>query len=933
MFAWGCRARGPCDDGGVADDARRGVFIGRRSERDRLAALITDAQQGRSGALVMRGGAGMGKSYLLEAVAHDCGDRCRVLTVSGVESEMVIDYAALQRFYVQLGADEAALPDGQRRALRAAIGAEDSAAPDPHLVGLALVNLLSDAGALRSLLCIVDDAQWIDERSRRTLGFVARRLRADRVAMIFATREGAGADNLDGIPEFALRPFDDAEARALLEASLPGRLDSRVLERILADAHGNPLALTELPRAVRPAQLAGGFALDGQRAFATAMEESFAARVKELPDATRLLLLIAAAEPVGDPAWLWAAADAMGVDVEDAQPAERAGLITLDTRIVFRHPLVRSAVYRSEPAARRHRVHTALADAMTGPDTADYRAWHHARAIASPSESVAVELVASAERARQRGGVAATAAFLEYAVDLTPDAALRARRAVQAAAAKLDAGDPPAAARMIEVADAAAIDDGHSARVALLRAHLAFATDRGRDGPGLLLDAARALSDHEPLLARETYLSALMAAMIVGRLADDADHEPAHVAEAARHGPPAPTPPRAVDLLLDGLAARLHIGYAAAAPLLKIALHAYMRDVHAGTADPRWHDITNRICLDLFDFATYRDLATRQLELLREAGELTVLPAALTTLAAVRVIDGDFDGAQALLDEAFIVSAATSAPPHRSGTALLAAHRGDETLWLDMSARTIEEASARGEGTEVTVTCYSQALLYNGLSRYPEAYEACRLGQDYDDIGLSGSLLLEFVEAASYTADFAVARDASDELARRASASATESALGLAARAAALAKGERATDADFRKALTHLERSPLKVYRARTHLVYGEWLRRVGRDGDARTQLRIAHDMCAAMGADGFTARAARELHAAGGRFGERGHRYDAELTTQERHISRLVRQGQTNAEIGEQLLISHRTVEWHLRNIYQKLGISSRRQLRAMDL
>lgn len=929
-------ARSPvdtCDDDGVSAVARRGIVVGRRSEQDRIASLIAEAQQGRSGALVVRGDAGLGKTYLLEAAAHDCAATFHVIMISGAESEMVVDYAALQRIHVQLGADDVRLPEGQRRALRAAVGNDVSAAPDPYLVGLALVNLLSDAGAERPLLCIVDDAQWIDERSRQSLGFVARRLMADRVALIFATRDGGGSDHLDGIPDLALRPLNDAEARDLLNAVLPGRLDQRVRERILADAHGNPLALTELPHSTRPAQLAGGFALAGQGAFATAMEHTFVARVQELPDASRLLLLIAAAEPVGDPAWFWAAAQALGVSVDDAEPAELAGLISLDSRVVFRHPLVRSAVYRSEPAARRHRVHAALADVIGGADTADYRAWHRGRAIASPCEPVAAELVASAERARRRGGVAATAAFLESAVNLTPDPSLRARRALQAAAAKLDAGDPVAAARMIEIADAATVDDAHRARVVLLRAQLAFATDRGREGPGLLLAAARALSDHEPLVARETYLSALMAAMIVGRLAEDADHEPVHIAEAARRGPPAPIPPRAVDLLLDGLAVRLHTGYADSASLLKSALHAYLRDVHAGTADPRWHDITNRICLDLFDFTAYHALATRQLELLRGAGELTVLPAALTTLAAARVIDGDFDGAQALLDEAFIVSAATGAPPHRSGTALLAAHRGDETLWLEMSARTVAEATARGEGTEVTVACYSQALLYNGLARYADAYEACRCGQDFDDIGLSGSLLLETVEAASYTRDFAAARAAAEELGRRAAASGTESALGLAARASALAKGERATDADYRRALTHLERSPLAVYRARTHLVYGEWLRRVGRDGDARTQLRIAHDVFAAMGADGFAQRAARELHSAGGSFGVRGRRYDAELTTQERHISRLVRQGHTNIEIGEHLLISHRTVEWHLRNIYQKLGITSRRQLRGMDV
>jgi DNA-binding CsgD family transcriptional regulator len=917
-------------------DAPRGIFVGRRREQDRLAELLAAAREGRSGSVVLRAGPGLGKTYLLAALTDTCGDEIQVITVTGAEDEMAFDFAVLQRICAQLGGRVEALPDRQRQALRVAIGADAGDLPDPFLVGLAMVNVFSDAGATRPLLCVIDDAQWVDGASRQALGFAARRLLADRVVLVFATRETGGGDHLDGLPSLPLAPLRDGEARALLDAVLPGRLDHQVRERLLTEAAGSPLALVELPRALSPAELAGGFGLarrTSRRSPATSVEDAYAARYAALPEPTQLLLLIAAAEPVGDPTWLWAAADRLGVGIDAAGAAEAVGLVTVEARLAFRHPLVRVAVLRSADTAARQRVHAALAETIMGPEAADYRAWHRAHAVSAPDEATAAELFASAERAQRRGGRAAEAAFLDHGVDLTPDPTTRARRALDAAEAKLDSGDTQAAARLIETADATTVDAHHHARVALLRARLAFAGDRGREGPRLLLAAARALADHEPLVSRETYLEALMAAMIVGRLAGDVEYEPDRIAEAAGQAPSPPTPPRAVDRLLDGLVVRYRNGYAAAAPLLAEALDAYLGDMAAGTADPRWHDITNRICLDLFDFDAYRALAERQLALLREAGELTVLPAALTTMAAAHVLDGEFDAGQALLDEAFIVSTATGAPPHRSGIALLAAHRGDEAMWRSAAARTVDDAAERGEGTEVTVAWFSQAMLNNGLARYADAADACRTGRAYDDVGLYGCLLLEAAEAAAYTRDFAAAREVADELTRRGAASGTESALGLAARSSALAQGERATDNEYRTAIAHLERSPLAVFRARTHLVYGEWLRRAGRNDDARAQLRLAHDQCTGMGADGFAQRAARELQAAGGATSTRGQRYDLGLTTQERHISRLVRLGQTNAEIGAQLLISHRTVEWHLRNIYNKLGIASRRELRGMEV
>ncbi|MET0698455.1 MAG: AAA family ATPase [Mycobacterium sp.] len=912
---------------------QRSTFIGRRRELAAMAELIAAAREGRSGSLVLRAGAGLGKTYLLSRVVADYAGAMQVLNISGVEAEMVIDYAALQRLCVNLLSHVDRLPSSQRRALQVAMGGESGDPPDPYLVGLAAVNLLSDAGAERPLLCIIDDAQWIDDVSRQALGFAARRLHADRVALIFATRD-LTAYHLDGLPELRLPPLTDTESRALLDTALPGRLDYQVRERLLGEAAGNPLALVEMPGALSPAELAGGFGLASPRTAATNVEDVFAQRFQALPEPTRLLLLIAAAEPVGEAAWLWSAAQRLGVGVADAAPAEAAGLVGLDTRISFRHPLVRSAIYRSEPAVQRHRVHAALAETISGPDAGDYRTWHRAHAISTPLEGIAAELVESADRARQRGGIAAAAAFLEYAVDLTPDARTRARRALDAATAKLDAGDTQAATRLSEVADATAVDARHHAYVALLTAKLAFASDRGRGGPRLLLAAARELADHEPSLARDTYLEALMAAMIVGRFAIDKDHGPEQIARAARRDlPAAAAPARTVDMLLDALIVRFTDGYVTAAPLLQAALQAYLHDAQAGTADPRWHDVTNRICLDMCDYTSWSLLGSHQLEMLRAAGELTVLPSALITYAAVCLFDGDFIRTETLLNEESNVSSATGAPPHRSGVALLAAYRGDETIWRSTAQQTITEATSRGEGTEVAVALYANAVAHNGAGRYSEALQSCREGTRFPDLGLYSAFLLELVEAATGEGDYDAARHAATELASRADATGTASAIGLAARANALANGADATDADYQRAITYLERSPLTVYRARTHLVYGEWLRGNGRDTDARLQLRLAHDIFTNIGAGGFAERASRELEAAGEATVRRSQRYDLGLTAQERHISRLVRQGHTNAEIAAPLLISHRTVEWHLRNIYNKLGITSRRELRSMNI
>lgn len=907
---------------------RHVTLVGRRHEQTTLRGLLDRARQGHSAVLVLRGEAGIGKTALLADVLA-AAEGVRIIQISGAESEMELAYAGVQQLCAPLVGRVDRLPDPQKHALRRALGLREGDAPDRFLVSLAVLTLLGDAGAERPTVCVIDDAQWVDRASLQTLAFVARRVLADPVAIIFTVREPDADRELTGLPELRLTGLADADARALLTTMTPGGLDADVRENIIAEAEGNPLALLELHRALAPAELAGGYGLATARTMATRIERTFVERLRELPPSTRALLLLAAAEPTGEPVWLWAAAGALGIGADAAVEAERSGLVTVSSRLRFRHPLVRSAVYRDATSTERRDAHAALAEVISGPAADEHRAWHRAHAAATADEEVAAELAASAERARRRGGAAAAAAFLAYAVELTPDPVRRAERALAAAAAKLDAGDAEAAARLL--ADVGRADDRTlTARAHLLRAKVAWASNRGRDAPPLLLAAAERLRPLDPALARETYLEALMASMIVGRLHTTPADSATAVAEQARRAPPEPNPPRAIDLFLDGLVVRITEGYAAAAPLLKQAVGEYLREDEAGTADPRWHDITNRVLLDLFDQDAYNAITSRQLALLRAAGELAVLPAALTSYAGVCVTSGDFAGAAEMLEQSDIIAEATGTPPHRSIRAYLAAYRGQEQLCRELVQTTVDESTVRGEGTESTVAYFAAAVLHNGCAQYEEALAACRSALAHEDVGMYGHVLTEMVEAAARSGDTPTARTAAAELVRRAEVSGTQTALGYAARARALIADDDVAEVQYRSAIDHFERSPVTVYQVRTRLLYGEWLRRANHPAQAREQLRTAHEMFVGMGAEGYAERARRELQATG-ETPRRRTAPQAVLTTQEGYIARLAGAGYTNSEIAEQLFLSPRTVEWHLGKIFAKLGVTSRRDLRRL--
>jgi DNA-binding CsgD family transcriptional regulator len=801
--------------------------------------------------------------------------------------------------------------------------------PDRFLVGLASLSLLSDAVDQEPLLCLIDDAQWLDQSSAQVLAFVARRLKAESIALFFAEREPDELDALAGLPELRLEGLSDVHARELLGSVVSGPLDERVAERIVAETHGNPLALLELPHGSSPVDLAGGFALTAALPLPSRIEESFRKRVERLPAESRCLLLIAAAEPIGDPALLWRAAERFELGPEAAAPAEAAGLLTLGVRVTFRHPLLRSAIYRAASPEERRSAHRALAAATDPKIDPDRRAWHRAQATLAPDEEVAAELERSADRARARGGLAAAAAFLEQSAALTPDPLLRAGRKLTAAQAKHEAGAPTAALKLLAAADEGPLDELQRARLERLRAQLAFALRRGSDAPPLLLAAAKRLEPLNPDLARETYLEALAAAIFAGRLGGG--RGVLEVAEAARAAPPAPQPARTIDLLLDGLANRFTDGYAAGVLPLRQALDAVSRDEGHSEDDIHWLWLACRIAPDLWEDETWHELATRQLQLARDGGALSVLPLAATYRAGVHVHAGEFAAAAALIEEADAITEATGNAPLGYTSLVLAAWRGREAEALELIEASREDAAGRGEGRAITLAEYATAVLYNGLGRYREALAAALRASEHDDLGLFGWALIELVEAAARDREPQLAAEALELLSERTGLTGTDWALGIEARSRALFDEGQGAEDLYLEATERLGRCRIKVHLARAHLLYGEWLRRENRRIDARESLRTAHELFSTMGAEAFAERAARELLATGETARKRTADTRGQLTAQETQIAELARQGHSNPEIGAQLFISPRTVEYHLHKVFTKLEISSRNELQRV--
>ncbi|MEV4621069.1 AAA family ATPase [Asanoa sp. NPDC049573] len=904
---------------------------GRRAECGVLDQLLGEVRAGQHMVLVLRGESGEGKTALLDYLG-DKGADARIIRVTGVQSEMELAYAGLQQVCVTMLDQVDALPAPQRDALRVAFGLVDGPAPDRFLVGLAVLTLLSETAGSRPLICLIDDVQWLDRASVQALAFVARRLGADPIALVFAQLEPSDDHELEGLPELVVTGLDDQYARDLLASVAPALRDERLRNRILAEARGNPLALLELPAELSATELGGwyGSSKTWQTESRTIrIERAYVRRVRALPAPTQQFLLLAAVEPVGDPTVLWRAAEALGLGEEVAAPAEAAGLITLATRVRFAHPLVRSAVHRSADRPDIQRAHRALADATDPRTDPDRRAWHLAAAATAPDEALAGELEQSANRARARGGAAAAAAFLRRATELTPDPGLRGRRALDAAQAALAAGAVDAADELFAAAELAGLDSLQTARLERLRAKVVFARSREAEAPVLLLDAARRLTPLDVPLARETYLEALLAAVFAGAGRLEPDRGIRSVAEAARAAPAIPGSRHPVDLLLDGLSAQFIQGYAAGAPTLRRAVEAI-----------RSSDGLTLVCLtatlvaaELWDGPAWLDLLGRNVRGARETGTLNLLPLALDYLGSFHIHAGDFVAATATTEEAAALNSALHVMPPPYTPIMLAAWRGDQSGAGRVIEASIQDAFPRGQGSALVLTEYAAAVLNNGLGRYATALAAAQRATTGDQLVAKSWALPELVEAAARLDRWDVGEAALRELTERTRASGTPWALGTEAYARALlSHGPDAEDL-YRTAIDRLEECHMNAHLARAHLVYGEWLRRCNRRAEARGQLRRAHDMLSHMGAEAFDERARNELQATGENVRRRTSDTMLDLTPQESLIASLARDGRTNQEIGAELFISPRTVEWHLRKIFAKLAIGSRRELRDAPL
>lgn len=904
------------------------VLLGRHRECAALDAGLAAIRTGQSRAVVLRGEAGVGKTALLNYLIAQAGG-CQVVSAAGVQNEMELAFSGLYQVCVPLLGRVDRLPSPQANALLTAFGMSSGEPPDRFLVSLAALGLLAECAQDRPLVCVIDDAQWLDRASGQALAFVARRLVAESVALVFSTRGSDDEGELAGLPSLIVDGLPSDEAGTLLRSALLGPVDDRVIDRIVAETRGNPLALLELPRGFTQAELSAGFALQGSRLLSERIEESYRRRLELLDQRTQQLLLAAAAEPLGDPVLLWRAAARLGIEVAAAGRASSAGLLETGTRVRFPHPLLRSAIYWAASAEQRRTVHRALAEATDVDGDPDRHAWHRAQAAAVPDEDIATELERSADRAQARGGPAAAAAFLERAAELTPNSARRAGRTLTAARAAHQAGEPDTALRLLSIAAAGPPDQALRAQVEELRAQVAFATNGGSDAVASFLRAAAQFQTFDTGRARDNYLDAMAAAMSAAG-PEERDDGRSQVARAARAAPPSTQRPRPSDLLLDGLTSRFADGYSGAMPTMREALRAFMGVELSAAQAHRWLWLAHSTAADTWDEDTWAALPARQLELAHDSGSIAALPVALWMGIVTNVLTGALAAAGSQIAELEKVNEATRSRLAPYAPLMLAAWTGRETEAVALIDATHAELARRGEGIGSAYTGWLAALLYNALGKYELALAAAHpICLNLGEFGTATwGALVETIEAATRCGQSDLGTRALHRLTSMTQASGTNWALGLEARSRALLRTDPSADSDYQEALARLTQTRIRGELARTHLLYGEWLRRQRQGIDARHHLRTAHHIFTTIGAEAFASRAARELKAAGATVRKRTPVTNGELTPQEVHIVRLVREDLTNQDIAARLFISPRTVEWHLSKIFAKLGISSRRQL-----
>ncbi|NIK61313.1 helix-turn-helix transcriptional regulator [Kribbella shirazensis] len=902
-------------------------LLGRRSECLALDHLLAGTRSGRSAALVLRGEAGIGKSALLDYLVEQ-STGCRVVRTAGVQSEMELSYAGLHQLCGPLLDQLGELPAPQRDALATAFGLEDGETPSRFLVSLAVLSLLADAAADQPLVCVVDDAQWLDHASAQTLAFIARRLQAESILFVFGLRDPSpGGEILGGLPELRIDGLTEGYARALLSSVVIGRLDDRVRDRIVAETRGNPLALLELPRGLTAAELAGGFARPDARPLSGQIEQGFVDRIRTLPAGTQRLLCAAAAEPTGDVTLLLRAAERLDVASDTTLTTDVSGLLTFDSRVRFRHPLARSAAYRVADLETRRAVHRALAEATDEQLDPDRRVWHLARAASATDEAVAAELERSADRARARGGVAAAAAFLGGAVELTPDPTRRGSRALAAAQAKYQAGAFDAALELAATAELSPLDELDSALLSLLRGQILDTTRSSSSGVPLLLDAAGRLEALDVARARATYRDALHAAINAQGFAGP---DVLAISRAVLSGP-RPGRRSREQLLLDGVATMITQGYAAGAPTVLRGLRGFEEGELSVQDGLGWLPLASRMAGELWDSRRWSSITGDLVDVARDTGALAALLLALLLRIPNRVAAGDIAAAESVAAEMAAVGEATGAGflvPYAA--VFIEPWKGNEAATHRAIVLLTEHLSTRGQTKTYGDTQWAAAVLFNGLGRFDEAQAAARrASENPDELGLASRALVELVEASARLRQPEEADDAVRRLSAMAAAADTDYAHGIALRCQALVSDDAGEY--YQESIRRLGATEMQLDLARTRLCYGEWLRRAGRRTDARTQLAEAHEALSSFGAAGFAERARRELLATGTAVRPRAVATYQALTAQEAQIARLAGDGLTNPEIGARLFISRHTVDWHLRKVYAKLGITSRRELRAV--
>jgi DNA-binding CsgD family transcriptional regulator len=909
-------------------------LLGRGAERDRLDRILADARAGLSATLVLRGEPGVGKTSLLDYAQAAAADLA-VIRVDGIESEIEFSFGALHQLLRPNLDRSGVLAPPQRTALELAFGLREGPAPDRFLVGLAALGLLADQATRQPLLCLVDDAQWLDRESADALAFMARRLYADSMAMIFAVREPAAAPGLlGGLPGLVVSGLAERDAAELLAATAGPRLRPAVAERIVTETDGNPLALIEIGQQLGPGQLSGDAPLPDPVPIGRQLEQRYLREARGLPADTGVLLLTAAADPTGDPQLLWQAGAQLGFTAGAATAAEARHLLTIRDTVRFRHPLIRSAVYYGASFAERQRVHAALGAATDPAHHLEQRAWHLAMAATGPDETVAAELERAGERARQRGGWTAAAASFQRAAALTADPPARGRRLLRAGEASCGAGALRQAQLQLDQATSDLAGPRDLAQVQRVRGRIYHAQHESAQATSALLTAAAGLGPGDLRLARDILVEAVVEAQINGQLAPDGTTR-GDVARAARSLPlPGGTPATPGDLLLDADTTLQLQGLQAAAPLLRTAIDAVQA---ASPEAPETFQWLAAACADatiLVDDTRLDGLARRMEDEARQHGAVLPLTLALSHAGVSNLLAGYLSEAQ----RCFVEHAAiTEARGQRwsIGALLVAAWRGQTQQVQTLLETVAEDAGREGQGYQLVFADYARCVIELGRSRYGAAYASFTAG--VEDTSQIKFVLPDLVEAAQRSGHHDAAQGTLAQLERLAAASPSPLTLGFVARARALVAGDgpaKRTEEYYREAMAQHGAARGPVHLARSQLVYGEWLRRIKRPRDAREPLRAAYRDFDEMGARAFAARARRELSAAGESVPVRSGAQDREaLTAQEAQVAELAAGGATNAEIAAQLYLSPNTIDYHLRKVFRKLGVSSRRQLAGTQL